>query len=257
MIAHTSGSGRPLIAIHGFGVDHRILLPLESVAGVDAWRRIYLDLPWAAGGVASDAGTTQQIADRVVAEIRAIVGDEPFAIIGNSYGGMISRYVAHEMREQVLGLATIAGVTVSARSQRNLPAREVIVNDESVLASAGDMREYFADVSVVQTPEALADFLTYVMPGVLGADETIMNRVARSYGLDVEPEIAHPEPFTAPSLHMFGRQDDGVGYEDGLALRDHYTRATYAVLDAAGHNTHIERSSLGSALIADWLQRMS
>jgi pimeloyl-ACP methyl ester carboxylesterase len=56
-------------------------------------------------------------------------------------------------------------------------------------------------------------------------------------------------------LHLFGRQDHVTGYEDGWKLRDHYVRGTYAVLDAAGHNAHLERPELTAALVKDWLAR--
>lgn len=62
-------------------------------------------------------------------------------------------------------------------------------------------------------------------------------------------------PLEAPSLHLFGRQDHMTGYEDGWRLRDHYVRGTYAVLDAAGHNAHLERPELTAALVKDWLAR--
>jgi pimeloyl-ACP methyl ester carboxylesterase len=48
MFAHEAGSGTPIVLLHGFGMDHRSLLPLESTferSGL--WRRIYLDLPGA------------------------------------------------------------------------------------------------------------------------------------------------------------------------------------------------------------------
>lgn len=47
-----------------------------------------------------------------------------------------------------------------------------------------------------------------------------------------------------------------MGYEDGWRLRDHYPRGTYAVLDLAGHNVHLEQPQLTTALIRDWLRRM-
>ena len=95
-----------------------------------------------------------------------------------------------------------------------------------------------------------------MLPGLRGADPSVLHRIEAGYGLSAEPEAIHPEPFTAPSLFLFGRQDDVVGFEDGWSFRDHYPRASYVVLDAAGHNAHLERPSLTGALISDWLLRM-
>jgi len=238
MVAHVirrvSGSGRPLVAIHGFGVDHRILLGLEDMVGAGEWRRIYIDLPWVRGAAAGDVASAQEVADGVSAELRGHLGDERFAVIGSSFGAMIARYVAHERREQVLGLATLAGVFEASHDRRILPPRQVIHPDPNVVASAGDSLDDFEAVSVVQTSATLAAFTDYVLPGLRSADSAVMDRIASSYSLSVEPEAAHPAPFELPSLHVFGRQDDVVGYEDGWSLRDHYVRGTYAVLDAAG-----------------------
>lgn len=257
MIARISGTGRPLVAIHGFGVDHRIMLPLEEMDGVAAWRRIYVDLPWTAGGESAGASSSQEVADGVLAEVQELLGDEPFAVIGNSFGGMIARYLAHELRDQILGLATIAGVVEGIHSKRTLPPREVIFTDKNVLASAGEARDSFEEMSVVQTAVTLAAFIEAVLPGLREADGAVIDRIASNYALQTEPEDAHPAPFLAPSLHIFGRQDHVVGYEDGWKLRDHYVRGTYVALDAAGHNVHLEQPEITAALVRDWLRRMT
>jgi pimeloyl-ACP methyl ester carboxylesterase len=256
VIARTSGSGRPIVIIHGFGVDHRIMLPLEETIGDRPWRRVYVDLPWAEGAPPSDAASALQVASSVIDDVRSVLGEAPFAIIGNSFGTMIARYVAHELREQVLGLATLAGVFEPRHDARVVPPRQVLRVDEAVLDAAGDARSDFAEVSVVQDAASFAAFTEYVLPGLRGSDPAVIDRIAADYTLPAVPELAHPEPFTLPALHVFGRQDDVVGYEDGWRFRDHYPRGTYAVLDLAGHNVHLEQPQITTALIRDWLRRM-
>ena len=53
-----------------------------------------------------------------------------------------------------------------------------------------------------------------------------------------------------------GRQDAVTGYADQWGLLPHYPRATYAVLDVAGHNLQIEQPALFGALVTEWLQRI-
>ncbi|MFC9770083.1 MULTISPECIES: alpha/beta fold hydrolase [unclassified Pseudarthrobacter] len=243
--------------IHGFGVDHRIMLPLEDAIGDCGWRRIYIDLPWAAGASGGKAASAHQVAQGVMDDIRDYLGNRPFAVVGNSFGGMLARYVAHELRAQVLGLATMAGVYEPVHAARDLPRRKVIRQDDSVLAMAGPSRDDFEGMAVIQSLDTLDAFTRYVLPGLRDADQTVLESVGGEYALPVEPEVAHPAPFEAPSLHLFGRQDHVTGYEDGWKLRDHYVRGTYAVLDAAGHNAHLERPDLTSALLKDWLARTS
>ncbi len=225
--------------------------------GAAEWRRIYIDLPWVGGAAADEVSSAQEVADGVCAQLREHLGEEPFAVMGSSFGAMIARYVAHELRGQVLGLATLAGVVEASSDKRTLPTRQVTHPDADVVASAGEFRDDFEAVSVVQTVATLAAFNDYVLPGLRSADSTVMERIASSYSLSIEPEAAHPAPFDLPSLHVFGRQDDVVGYEDGWRLRDHYVRGTYAVLDAAGHNVHLEQPGITAALVQDWLERMT
>ncbi|WP_194420499.1 alpha/beta fold hydrolase [Microbacterium abyssi] len=256
MIAHDLGSGPVLVLVHGFGVDHRILLPLDRALADAGWRRVYIDLPWVPP-VADDApDSTQKIADGLVAELRNHLGDEPFAILGSSFGGMLARHVAHELRAQLRGLATLVGAFVPYATDRILPDRTILVEDEAALQAAGDEAADYAEVAVVQSADTARAFVELVAAPRRAADEALLTRIAGDYALDREPEAAHPEPFDLPSLHVFGRQDQVTGFEDGLALRAHYSRGTFAVLDAGGHNVHLERPALVEALVTDWLARM-
>ncbi|MGK5677694.1 alpha/beta fold hydrolase [Actinoplanes sp. URMC 104] len=257
MFAHETGSGTPVVLVHGFGLDHRSLLPLEPVfERSGGWRRIYLDLPGATGSPAGSVGSSQQVADAVVAEVVARVGDEPFAVLGNSFGGMIARYVAHELRPQVLGLATLAGVFIAAHDRRTVPPRTVLRQDPRVVPILGAALEAYREEAVVESPDNARAFVEHLLPGLEGADQEALDRIAGNYSLDREPEDAHPEPFLQPALHLTARQDEVVGYSDAWSRIDHYPRASFAVLDAAGHNVITEQSDLCAALVSDWLTRI-
>jgi pimeloyl-ACP methyl ester carboxylesterase len=53
-----------------------------------------------------------------------------------------------------------------------------------------------------------------------------------------------------------GRQDSAVGYLGAWELLDHYPRATFAVLDRAGHALPHEQPELLRALVSEWLDRV-
>lgn len=252
------GSGTPIILIHGFGVDHRILLPLDStIASAGEWKRIYLDLPGTAGTPVGDAASAEDVVAMVSDEIRSRIGDHKFAIFGNSFGGMIARRIAHDFRDQVLGLAAMAAVFVADHSQRDAPERTVLHEDPAVLESLGPEAGFYADMAVVQSSANAQSFVEHVFPGLLSVDQDGLARIAEQYGLKQVPEEASPQPFTQPSLFIAGRQDHVVGYKDGWNLNDHYPRSTYATLDAAGHNIHMDQPRVVSALITEWLGRVS
>lgn len=62
--------------------------------------------------------------------------------------------------------------------------------------------------------------------------------------------------FECPTLIITGRQDSITGYQDAWKLIDQYPRATFAVLDMAGHNLQIEQPDMFEALVSNWLDRI-
>jgi pimeloyl-ACP methyl ester carboxylesterase len=66
-----------------------------------------------------------------------------------------------------------------------------------------------------------------------------------------------PAPFSGPTLILTARQDHLCGYRDAWDLLDNYPRATFAVLDRAGHFVNIEQEVLCHALMREWLDRVA
>ena len=255
----TRGSGTPLLLVHGFCVDHRLLLALDGALDAHGgWRRIYVDLP---GMGRSDAGpevdSSDAVADAVVAFVRQELGDEPFAVLGSSYGGMIARHLVAELRDQVLGLALLAPLIEADPGDRDVPERVVLVEDAALLRALdpADAREY-AEMAVVQSPEGWALFREHALPGLRSYRPDVVERLQARYALTTEPED-RSAPFGRPTLLVTGRQDHVVGHRAAAALVErHYPRATTAVLDRAGHNVHLDQPVLTAALLRDWLTRM-
>lgn len=253
------GSGTPIILLHGFPIDHHSLLPLDpAIERSGGWRRLYPDLPGLGLTPIGDVHSTDDVVRAVEDEIDARLGDSRFALLGNSFGGMVARAIAHRRRGQALGLATIAGVVVADHAQRNVPERAVLREDREAVAvaAAGGAAavEAYRDLAVVQSAGNARAFLDGVWRGWQAADHDGIAGIQQNYALKDEPEESGP--FTQPTLFITGRQDHGVGYQDTWTVLEHYPRAAFAVLDAAGHNTHIDQLDVTSALITDWLARI-
>lgn len=252
------GSGTPIVLVHGFGVDHRILLPLDAtIEAAGAWRRIYVDLPGHGESPIGDVGSTMDVVAAVEQAILDRVHGERFAMIGNSFGGMVSRYIAHRLQDRVLGLGTIGSPFFAASDRRTLPDRVVLTRDDTIVGSLGDAGASYADMAVIQSPANAASFVDHVYPGIVAADEAAMERIAANYEFPAEPEDAWPAPFARPCLFIAGRQDQVAGYRDALSRVEHYPRATFAALDAAGHNVHLDQPAVTAALVTDWLGRVA
>ena len=249
--------GIPLVMLHGVGVDHRLLLPLDGAleAAAGPWRRLYVDLPGHGASPGDDVASADDVVGAVEAEIEDQLGSAPFAILGNSFGGQIARAVAHRRPASTLGLATLVGVVEARHDRRDVPERALLARDPRAVAALGEAGPGYEEMAVEQSEAGARAYAEYVLPGLESADQRAMERIAADYAIEPPPE-ASSGAFEAPALMITGRQDQVVGYRDAWASLEHYPRATFAVLDAAGHNAHLDRPSLVQALVLDWLERV-
>jgi len=99
------GEGRPLVVLHGWGMDHRYMVSdVEPLFGQrDGWRRIYRDLPGHGLTPGPDwiANRDQEL-DIVLDLIDALVPGERFALAGSSAGAYLApREVVEYLRATV------------------------------------------------------------------------------------------------------------------------------------------------------------
>lgn len=251
------GAGTPVVAIHGWGPDHRLMSGcLEPVfSRRPGYRRLYPDLPGFGASSAEGINSTLDVVDAVADLIVTETAGAPFLLVGESYGGYVARELARRFGRQVLGLALIAPIgSAVLHHDRDLPAPRVIARDEGFLATLDPIvRADFEACAVVATASTFGRFERDVAPGLEAMDGVSAARIQHGWVLPEPPERG--EPFHAPTLMLTGRQDAVVGYRDQWALLEHYPRATFAVLDRAGHNLQFEQPALFEALIGDWLDR--
>ena len=89
------------------------------------------------------------------------------------------------------------------------------------------------------------------------ADEKFMSALEDRYAFSFDvDQIIHDYSFDKPTLFLCGRQDDCVGYKDLQSLIDDYSRATFAVIDSAGHNLQLEQRSIFEEMSINWLERI-
>lgn len=255
------GTGVPVLALHGWMPDHRLMSGcLEPVfTARPGYRRLYPDLPGMGASPAPEAsvnGSDDLL--RVVDEfIQREIGDEPFLLVGESYGGYLARALTRRRAGQILGLALICPIgTALEHAERDVPALAVLRPDPEVVAGLDPrIAKGYAEIAVVQSAETARRYQQEVLTGLDAADGVAMARIRRNWRLSEDPEGA--APYTRPTLILTGRQDDSVGYVDQFALLPHYPRASFAVLDVAGHNLQIEQPGLFDALVLEWLDRVA
>ena len=242
------GEGSPVIALHGAGVDHReVMACVDPVfAALTGYHRIYPDLPGMGRTPAPEAiRSADDVLDVLLEFIDGVIGDQPLLLVGHSAGGYYAQAIAGRRPEQVAGLALLCPLLAGSH---DVPEHEVVYR-------SGDLgNDEFRDYFTVQTTETLDRYERYVEPAARLADESALGRIGERWELSRRRQAADPD--RRPTLLVTGRQDSTVGYAAAWDLLEHYPRATFAVLDRAGHALPHEQPGLLRALVTEWLERV-
>jgi pimeloyl-ACP methyl ester carboxylesterase len=247
------GNGRPIVMLPGRPSDHGVMMRFMEplFAQRDGWLRLYPDLPGTGRTPCVDRlATHDQMLDVVLAFIDRVIPGQRFVLAGLSYGGYLARGVVYRRAASIDGLLLCAPQVKADPTQAHLPPRTTLVEDPRLSAEIGPI----ANLVVVQTPrviEAVHDMLAEIQL----ADHPFNDRLeeARPFSFDVD---RLPAPFGGPTLVLTARQDHLCGYRDAWDLLDNYPRATFTVLDRAGHFVNIEQDVLCQALMREWLDRV-
>lgn len=250
------GIGIPIIMIHGFTPDHRLMSGcMEPIfAERDGWRRIYLDLP----GMGQTKNYEQinhsdDMLEAVINFIETLIPNQAFLIAGESYGGYLTRGIIKRKKEHVLGAAFICPVIVPTPEERALPEPMIVYSDHEFLSTLTDEEvESFRSNQIILDEYNWKRYRDEILSGCKIADEAFLEKIQRNYGFSYHVDDI---VFDKPSVFLLGKQDAVVGFKDAFALLDNYPRATFAVLDRAGHNLQIEQAHLFHSIINEWLDR--
>jgi pimeloyl-ACP methyl ester carboxylesterase len=241
------GEGSPVLTLHSAGVDHREVMGcLDPVFDAyTGYRRIYPDLP---GMGLTPAPQTIRGADDVLdvllGFIDGVIGDQPLLLAGHSAGGYYAQAIASQRPEQVMGLALLCPLLAGIH---DVPEHEVVYSSGSI--GNPEFREYFT----VQTAQTLDRYERYVEPAARLADQSALARIGERWELTKRPQEG---PYCRPTLIVTGRQDSTVGYARAWEMVELFPRATFAVLDRAGHALPHEQPGLLRALVTEWLDRV-
>lgn len=257
------GEGRPVVLLHGFSMEHRFMThAYEPIFAARAGtrpgdgpglRRIYVDMPGHGATPAPEWLTSDdQVLDVLMEFVDAVAGGQRVIIVGSSWGGYHARGLADRLADRIDGMLLTVPVISPGQGRTDVPPHTVLVTDPAALADVQPHEEMWLAISVVQTREQLDRYRA--RGRLLPPDQAFQERVAPHYAFSFEDKLT--TLIKAPVLIVAGRQDSIVGYHDAWPLLEHMPRATYAVLDRAGHALEREQSALFTALASEWLDRV-
>lgn len=237
------GAGRPVLVLHGAGVDHREAEACfePALAARGGLRRVYPDLPGSGRTPApASIGSADDVVDLLLAYAGEVAAGEPVLLAGHSAGAYVAQGVAARAPGRVAGLALVCPL---------LPGTRDVPPHRPVVAAPDLGDDGFRDYFVLQTPAMLDRYERFVVPAAGLVDDVATARIGARWELTPVAGAA----YDGPVLLVAGRRDSTVGYAATVDLLDRHPRATLAVLADTGHALPHERPAALAALLADWL----
>jgi pimeloyl-ACP methyl ester carboxylesterase len=252
------GEGKAIVMLHGYYVDHRLMSGcMEPIfSEKEGYKRIYIDLPGMGKSESAEwIKSSDDMLDIVINFIEKIIPNENFLLAGQSYGGYLSRGVVHKMANRIEGVLLICPVIVSKYINRSVEESVILVKDMEFLSKLTP--EEAEDFNLVVQNERTYERTKNEYCGFEIANDAFLQSLQQNgyaFSFDVDKLS---KKFDNPSLIMLGKQDSAVGYKDAWSILENFPRATFTVLDRAGHCLQLEQEKLFNILINDWLIRVS
>ncbi len=247
------GSGTPVLLIHGWGMDKRLMTScFESVfEEIGGFRRFYIDLPGMGASEAGSITTTDGLLEAVCAFADDIIG-EPCIIAGESFGGLIARGFIKVRREMTNGMILVCPCVIpGVRAGRVEPLRVMERDDEFLSGLTKEQYDSFTYMNVILTKDVYERYMRDIQPAIDIQDRHFLDEVlVGGFSYDVDDV---EEPYEQPCLIITGKQDTEVGYKDQFDLMKNFSASTYCVLDRAGHNLQIEQPGMFGDIVKNWL----
>lgn len=252
------GSGIPVIMIHGWGPDHRSMKGcMEPVFSVyeGTFKRIYFDLPGTGktkgGDFVSDG---EKLIDLIISFIDGIIPDQDFILIGNSHGGYLAKGIVKKCQQRIRGLFLLC-----PSPEKKIKAEFRVLEKEDSLNEIipEEDKSFFYNTVIRQNIRNWMRFREEILPGLKSSNFDYIHHHWGKDGYAFNFDTDNLKvPLDKPVLIIMGNQDSFVGHGESLNIYKDYPRATFVILDNAGHALQIEQPDLFNCLTKEWLNRI-
>jgi pimeloyl-ACP methyl ester carboxylesterase len=247
-----------MLVLHGAYLDHRhmvsVIEPLfEARLG---WKRIYPDLPGhGRSKVADSVSSHDEVLEIIQHFMYEICPNRSYVVAGESRGGYLARGLVFRNPELIDGALFIVPGRFAIAQADSVPSHATLVKDEALLSELNPHEVRRFERLVVQSRTTLEKIRRYKIPAADLVDDEFLAKVMESYEFSFNVDEPS-EPFMKPTLILLGRQDAEVGYRDAWEMIEIFPRATFAIIDMAGHSLSWEQEDLFNCLAGEWIQRV-
>jgi pimeloyl-ACP methyl ester carboxylesterase len=234
------GTGIPIVMFNGYTTDMRMMKGcMEPIfADKKGWKRIYLDEPGVGKTVIKENYQNHNdIFDIILEFIEEVIEKEKFVLAGYSFGGYLAKYILSKKINMIEGLLLICPVIN--------PKLEELDIEEDI------------DTNLISENRRINKRIKReIIKSMERTDFEYLKEVREDVTLNYNNLVEINQTFNKPVLVITGKQDTDVGYRDAYQFSNSFNRATYCVLDKAGHNIHIEQENIFNLLTNEWLNRV-
>lgn len=237
------GSGKTILMLNGFATDMTSMIGcMETLfENKEGWKRIYIDHPGVGKTIIGDSVKNyNDVLDIIINFIDIIIPNEKFAIAGSSFGGYLARYILNKKQDMINGLLLIYPLIIPQLEKCDVDRETKVIKD--------------LDENI---QEKIDSRISTEVNGAMENTnfEFLQKLSSESNRINIDVDNLEKQ-FDKPTLILTGKQDSIVGYRDAFNIINNYPRATFCVLDKAGHNLQIEQENLFNSLVNEWLYRM-
>jgi len=220
------------------------------------WKRIYIDIPGhGQSPVDPSISNHEEVLDIILSFVDEVLPGQGFAVAGESRGGYLARGIVRRRPDLVDGALFIVPGRYAVAARGSVPPHVTLATADELIATLQPHEVDRFNTLVVQSAEILEKIRRYKISAVALADQEHQEKINANYEFAFDVD-APDKPFSKPALFLLGRQDSMVGYQDALKAIECFPRATFAILDKAGHSLSWEQPALFQALVGEWLQRV-
>lgn len=255
------GTGNPILIIHGWNENAKVMsFRLEKFFNLTKnIKRVYVDLPGHGNTpISKDINSTDDILRVITKFTEKLFFNENFLLLGLSYGAYIARGLIYNLTKRIDGVCLLVPLIIGLESKRSIPNFVIVSNEVLSTNLPTNINMKVFNLLSVRNEKTLHEFVNYMNvvnnePGnILFREKMQIESLAYSYSFDVDNL---QESYKRPTLIVTARQDSVVGYENAYSIINNYPRATFVILDRAGHLLEDQVENL-SQLILDWLKRV-
>lgn len=253
-----AGKGEPVILLHGFGASTyswRNVMPALAarfhVIAIDLNGFGYTQRPRAFESY------TREGQEDLVLRVMDALGIESSHLMGHSYGGGLSLFIASRHPERVRSLVLVdSSAPTYANDRRSRAAslkpllalylRSVVLRPNTVRKA---LRHSFHDDSLV-TPELVHEYYERLrVEGVVDAYHGLTAPVR------TRPEPVVLEKIGMPALVVWGAEDELISAESGRRAAERMPNAEFALMEGVGHVPMEEKPEELLRIVLPFLER--